>query len=81
LSLQIDGRGIAKVNFDKALSKDHPGGSSAEIMTVYSIVNSLPLNFPQIKGDQILIEGRGESITGHLVLDRPISSKTDLIKK
>jgi spore germination protein GerM len=81
LSLQIDGRGIAKVNFDKALSKDHPGGSSAEIMTVYSIVNSLALNFPQIKGVQILIEGRGESITGHLVLDRPISSKTDLIKK
>jgi spore germination protein GerM len=81
LSLQIDGRGVAKVNFDKALSRDHPGGSSAEIMTVYSIVNSLALNFPQIKGVQILIEGRGESITGHLVLDRPISSKTDLIKK
>ena len=82
LALQIDERGVAKVNFDKALSKDHPGGSSAEIMTVYSIVNSLTLNFPQIKGVQILIEGeRGESITGHLVLDRPISSKTDLIKK
>ena len=81
LSLQVDEKGLAKVNFNKALSKDHPGGSSAEIMTVYSIVNSLALNFPQIREVQILIEGRGESISGHLVLDRPISSKTDLIKK
>ncbi len=82
LALQIDERGVAKVNFDRALSRDHPGGSSAEIMTVYSIVNSLTLNFPQIKGVQILIEGeRGGSITGHLALDRPISSKADLIKK
>ena len=81
LALRIDGRGLAKVNFDKTLSTDHPGGSSAEIMTVYSIVNSLALNFPQIKEVQILIEGREGSITGHLVLDRPIPSKTDLIKK
>jgi spore germination protein GerM len=82
LALQIDEKGVAKVDFDKALSRDHPGGSSAEIMTVYSIVNSLTLNFPQIKGVQILIEGeRGGSITGHLVLDRPIPSKADLIKR
>jgi spore germination protein GerM len=81
LALRIDDEGVAKVNFDRALSKDHPGGSSAEIMTVYSIVNSLTLNFPQIKKVQILIEGRRENITGHLVLDRPISSKTDLSKR
>jgi spore germination protein GerM len=81
LALRIDEKGLVKVNFDRALSKDHPGGSSAEIMTVYSIVNSLTLNFPQIKKVQILIEGRRESITGHLVLDRPMSSKTDLIKR
>jgi spore germination protein GerM len=81
LAVQIDEGGVAKVNFDRSLSRDHPGGSSAEILTVYSIVNSLTLNFPQIKKVQILIEGKGESITGHLVLDRPISSKTDLIKR
>ena len=82
VSLQINERGVAEVNFDKALSRNHPGGSSAEMMTVYSIVNSLVLNFPQIKEVQILIDGeRGGSITGHLALDRPILSKTDLIKK
>jgi len=81
LTLKIDEKGVARVNFDKTLSKDHPGGSSAEIMSIYSIVNSLTLNFLQIKRVQILIEGKtGESIAGHLILDQPISSKTDLIK-
>jgi spore germination protein GerM len=81
LAVKIDEKGVARVNFDKTLSKDHPGGSSAEIMSIYSIVNSLTLNFLQIKRVQILIEGKtGESIAGHLILDQPISSKTNLIK-
>jgi len=82
LTLQINDAGVAKVNFSSALSKDHPGGSSAEMMTVYSIVNSLALNFPQIKRVQILIDGKSiETITGHLSLKQPISPKPDLIKR
>lgn len=82
LALQINDAGVAKVNFSSALSKDHPGGSSAEMMTVYSIVNSLALNFPQIKRVQILIDGKSiETITGHLSLRQPISPKPDLIKR
>ena len=82
LSLQLDESGIAKVNFSKALSKDHPGGSSAEMMTVYSVVNTLALNLPEIKRVQFLVEGKKiESITGHLSLSQPIASKPDLIKK
>jgi spore germination protein GerM len=82
LTLQMNDAGVAKVNFSPALSKDHPGGSSAEMMTVYSIVNSLSLNFPQIKRVQILIDGKPiETITGHLSLRQPISPKPDLIKR
>jgi spore germination protein GerM len=82
LTLQINDAGVAKVNFSLALSKDHPGGSSAEMMTVYSIVNSLALNFPQIKRVQILIDGKSiETITGHLSLRQPIFPKPDLIKR
>lgn len=82
LTLQINDAGVAKVNFNPAFSKDHPGGSSAEMMTVYSIVNSLALNFPQIKRVQILIDGKStETITGHLSLRQPISPKPDLIKR
>jgi len=82
LALQLDEKGLAKVDFDRSLSKDHPGGSSAEMMTTYSIVNSLTLNFPEIKRVQILIEGKAiETISGHLSLKQPISPKPDLVKK
>jgi spore germination protein GerM len=82
LTLQINDAGVAKVNFNPALSKDHPGGSSAEMMTVYSIVNSLALNFPKIKRVQILIDGKPiETITGHLSLRQPVLPKPDLIKR
>jgi spore germination protein GerM len=82
LTLQINDVGVVKVNFNSVLSKDHPGGSTAEMMTVYSIVNSLALNFPQIKRVQILIEGKPiESIAGHLSLKQPIPPKPDLIKR
>jgi spore germination protein GerM len=82
LTLQINDAGVAKVNFNPTLSKDHPGGSSAEMMTVYSIVNSLALNFPKIKRVQILIDGKPiETITGHLSLRQPVPPKPDLIKR
>ncbi len=82
LSLEVGEEGVAKVNFNKTLSKDHPGGSSAEMMTLYSIVNSLTLNFPQIKRVQILIEGKAvETIAGHLSLKKPVSPNPNLIRK
>jgi spore germination protein GerM len=82
LTLQINDAGMAQVNFNSAISKDHPGGTTAEMMTVYSIVNSLALNFPQIKRVQILIDGKPiETIAGHLSLRQPLSPKSDLIKR
>ncbi len=81
LTLQMNDAGLATVNFSLALSRDHPGGSSAEMMTVYSIVNSLSLNFPQIKRVQILIDGKPiETIAGHISLRQPVTPKPDLIK-
>jgi spore germination protein GerM len=82
LGLEIGKNGIAKANFDHTLSKDHPGGSSAEMMTVYSVVNTLTLNFPQIKRVQILIEGEAvDTIAGHLSISRPVPPKLDLIRR
>jgi spore germination protein GerM len=82
IALQVDHEGLAKVNFNRSLTQDHPGGSSAEIMTVYSVVNSLALNFPEIKRVQILVEGKEiETITGHLSLNKPMAPNPKLIKK
>ena len=82
LGLQLDQRGLARVNFNRALTKNHPGGSSAEMMTVYSVVNSLTFNFPNIKRVQFLVEGKQvETIAGHLSLRQSVPPKPDLIKK
>jgi len=82
LGLQLDQRGLARVNFNRALTQNHPGGSSAEMMTVYSVVNSLTSNFPTIKRVQFLVEGKQvETIAGHLSLRQSVPPKPDLIKK
>jgi spore germination protein GerM len=82
LTLQVDQSGVARVNFDQTLSKEHPGGSSAEMMTIYSIVNSLTVNFSQVKRVQILINGKAvESIAGHISLKQPIPSNMNMVKK
>jgi hypothetical protein len=82
LDLQIDERGVARVSFSEELSKDHPGGTSAEMMTIYSIVNSLTLNFPEIKRVQILVDGKGmETLAGHVSSGQPLGPNPGLIKK
>jgi spore germination protein GerM len=81
LAFELDEGGLAKVSFNKALSKDHPGGSSAEMMTVFSIVNSLAFNFPRVKRVRILVEGKEiETIAGHLSLRGPVPSNLNLVK-
>lgn len=82
MTLKLDEKGTARVDFNRAFLKDHPGGSSAEILTTYSIVNSLAQNFPQIKQVQFLIEGKSvETIAGHLSLRQPIPPNPNLIKR
>jgi germination protein M len=51
----------------------HPGGSEAELMTVYSVVNSLTASFPAVKRVQILVEDKpAQTLAGHIDLTRPL---------
>jgi spore germination protein GerM len=61
--------GIAYVDFSKEFMDKHPSGSSAELATVYSIVNTLAYNFRPIKKVFILVEGgEKETLGGHINL-------------
>lgn len=65
--------GIAYADFSAALSANHNGGSLGEMNTVFSIVDTLTLNFPEIKRVQILIEDQAvDTLNGHLDLSRPL---------
>jgi len=76
--LYIDGQGIAYVDFGPELRDLHPGGSRAELLAVYSIVDTLAYNFDQVKRVKILIEGSEiETLAGHIDLRRPLKPRVD----
>lgn len=63
--------GLAYVDFSRELADRHPSGSSAELATVYSVVNSLAFNFKAIKKVFILVEGQErETLGGHINLSQ-----------
>lgn len=70
--LFITQQGLAYVDLSQELITNHPGGTCAEELTVYSLANTLVSNFPAVKKIQILVEGREiQSLAGHLDLTRP----------
>lgn len=72
---------IAYVDFSKEFKKNHPGGSTGEIMTIYSVVNSLT-ELENIDKVVFLIEGQKEkTLSGHLIFDEPFYRDESLIKK
>ncbi len=71
---------IAYIDLSEEIFKNHPGGSSGELMTVYSIVNTLT-EIPPIKGVQILVGGNErESLIGHIDISMPLLRDEDWIK-
>lgn len=72
--------GIAYVNFSEEFKKNHPGGSLGELLTVYSIVNTLT-EFPEVKKVQILINGAVlETLVGHIDLTSPLERDLSIVK-
>lgn len=71
---------IAYIDLSEEIFKNHPGGSSGELMTVYSIVNTLT-EIPPIKSVQILVEGNEmKSLVGHIDISMPLLRDEDWIK-
>ncbi len=65
----ITSQGVAYVDFSPEFVQDHPGGTSAEALTVFGLSHTLVVNFPVIKTVKILVEGREiQTIAGHLDL-------------
>lgn len=72
--------GVAWVDFSRELKSGMTGGSRAELLAVYAIVNSVVLNVSEIKRVGILIGGQPiETLNGHLDLTRPLPPNTSLI--
>jgi spore germination protein GerM len=62
----------AYVDLSHEIQEGHPGGAKSELMTIYSMVNSLILNIPEIETVRILVEGKEETtLAGHVDLRFP----------
>jgi len=67
LSVFFDDTGGAYVDFSEELVTRHPGGSTGELFTIRSVVQTLARNFPGVKRVRFLVEGEEiETIAGHI---------------
>ena len=70
--LFVTSQGVAYLDLSQELVSNHPGGSSAEELTVFSLSQTLIANFPAVKTVKILVEGREvQTLAGHLDLTIP----------
>ena len=78
--LYVSDRNEAFVDLEAAVRDNHPGGSMNELFTVYTIVNALTTNLPEVQSVQLLIDGREvDTLAGHVDLRRPLRKNESLI--
>ena len=72
--------GTAYVSLDNNLIERHPGGTTSEITTIYSLTTSLCNNIPQIKRVKLLVNGKEiDTIKGHIDTRNPFTVNNDLL--
>ena len=73
--------GTAYVNWDAEIRNGHPGGALMEMLTVFSIVDSLVLNVPEIHRVELLIDGSEiDTLAGHIDVRQPIKANMLIIR-
>jgi spore germination protein GerM len=80
-ALFIDANNVCYVDLSETVKIGHPGGCNSEMLTIYSVVNSLILNVPEIKRVKILIDGNeAPTLAGHINLQFPLKAYMLLIR-
>jgi hypothetical protein len=78
--LYVSEKNEAFVDLDATVRDRHPGGSLNELFTVYTIVNAIITNLPDVQNVQLLIDGREvDTLAGHVDLRRPLRKNEFLV--
>jgi spore germination protein GerM len=73
LDVFVTARGVAFISLSKEAAGVALGGSTAELLSVYSVVNSITANFPAVKRVQLLLDDRPVvTFAGHVDVSRPL---------
>jgi hypothetical protein len=76
----VSSRNEVFVDLDATVRTKHPGGSMQELLTVYTLVNTIVVNLPTVSEVQILINGQeADTLAGHVDLRRPLRKNDGLI--
>lgn len=70
-AVRIEGD-LATIEFNCLFSEAMLSGSSAEMLAVYSVVNTVAVNFPQIQKVKLNVDGNSSVILPHLDLSDPL---------
>jgi hypothetical protein len=62
----------AVVDLNRSFTADLPPGSSAEMLAVYSLIDTICVNHPQVSRVKLTVEGNGLTVLGHLDLSEPL---------
>ena len=80
LGIEVQGD-VAYIDLSRNFIDNHPGGTSSELHTVYSLVNTITDNFSRIKEVQILIEGRRrKTLAGHIDINYPLTQDRKMVQ-
>lgn len=75
-------RGNAYVDLSREIMSGHPGGSTNETLTVYTLVLALTANIRDVTAVQILVDGRQvDSLAGHIDLRQPLTADARWVQK
>jgi len=81
-SVLLDAHNVAYVDLSRDVVAAHTGGTLDEALTVFSIVNGVTVNLPDIPAVQILVDGHAvDTLVGHLDLRHPLVRAPEWVKK
>lgn len=80
-AIYVTPEGVCYVDLTATIAEQHPGGIKSELLSVYSIVNSIVLNVPEVDAVKILINGNeSTTLAGHIDLQAPVKANMLLIR-
>ncbi len=80
-AVYMDRAGTLYVDFSPEISEDHPGGVRTEMMTVFSVVNTLVLNSRAVDRVKLVVDGReADTLAGHVDIRFPLNADMLLVR-
>ena len=80
--LYLDAAGTAYLDLTPGPQKDEHASAGDELLAIYAMVNTVLINFDEIKQVVVLLDGReAQTLAGHLDLSRKFTKRMDLVQQ